>query len=240
MSIRGFARLACATLLLSGVLAGTASAQVSDKRTIFTVRSPTSVPGVTLPPGDYQFRLADVASRDVVQVLSADGTTPYAMFFTIPVSRPEPASNSELHFMETASGMPQAVKTWHYVGESSGYEFVYPRDQARRLAMGTGERVASTSVWPGDATKPDFSWINPQGEEIPYDDHESAAFEPTGPALQGQVARAERPLIDLTAQPAPARDTLPKTDSDMTRRLVEGGLLLMAALVLRRIRTAHT
>lgn len=239
MSIRGFARVTCAGILLACVLAGAASAQVSDKRTTFTLKNPTSVPGVTLPPGDYQFRLADSATRDVVQVLSADGTTAYAMFFTIPVWRARPAGDSELHFMETASGMPQAVHTWYYVGESSGYEFVYPREQARRLAMGTGERVAFTSVWPGDVAKPDVSWINPQGEEIPYDDHESAAFEPTGPVLQGQVARAEPPLIDTTARPAPSREALPKTDSDMTVRLVEGALLLLAAAAIRRIRTVR-
>src|SRR5512142_840012 len=101
MSIRGFARVTCAGILLACVLAGAASAQVSDKRTTFTLKNPTSVPGVTLPPGDYQFRLADAASRDVVQVLSADGTTVYAMFFTIPVWRARPAGDSELHFMET-------------------------------------------------------------------------------------------------------------------------------------------
>lgn len=239
MSIRLLVRVTCASVLLTGLLAATASAQVWDKRTTFTFRNPTSVPGVTLAPGEYQFRLADVASRDVVQVLSADGMTPYAMFFTIPVWRPEPAHDSELHFMETAAGMPQAVKTWYYVGESNGYEFVYPRDQARRLAMGTGERVPSTTVWPGDVTKPDFSWINPQGEETPYDDHESAAFEPTGPALQGLVARTE-PLIDTAARPAAPREALPKTDSDTTLRLMTGGLLLISALVLRRLRTART
>jgi hypothetical protein len=236
MSIRALTRVACASVLLAGLLAGTAHAQVFDKRTTFSFRTPTSVPGVTLPPGEYQVRVADAYTRDVVQVLSADGRKPYALFFALPVWRPDPASDSELHFMETAAGMPQAVKTWFYVGESTGYEFVYPREQARRLAMGTGERVATTNVWPGDVARPDFSWITPQGEESPYDDHDSAAFEPTGPALQGQLA-ANAPVIDTT--PAP-REALPRTDSATAWRLAGGALLLIGAVFLRRARTQLT
>ena len=231
MSIRALTRVACATVLLATCLAGAASAQVFDKRTTFSFRNPTSVPGVTLPPGDYLFRIVDGYSRSVVQVLSADGTKPYAMFFTIPVWRNQPSDNSEVRFMETAAGMPQAVKEWWYVGESTGFEFVFPREQARRLAQGTGERVATTQAWPGDTTKPDFAWITPEGNETPYDEHESAAIEPAGPVLEGRLAVAE-PVIDTTAP----REALPKTGSDMTVRVLGGVLALAVAMVLRRSR----
>ena len=38
--------------------------------------------------------------------------------------------------METAKGQPSAVKTWWYPRERIGYEFIYPKEQARRLARG--------------------------------------------------------------------------------------------------------
>ena len=117
---------------------GTGSAQTYDERAVFTFSGPIALPGVTLPAGQYLFRLADpTGSRKVVQVLSADGKTPYGMFFSLPAERVEPASTPEVQFMETASGMPApAIKAWWYPGERSGYEFMYPKDQARQLAQG--------------------------------------------------------------------------------------------------------
>jgi hypothetical protein len=113
------------------------SAETDDKRTVFTFSGPVALPGVTLPAGQYVFRLADPAGRrKVVHVLSADGKTPYGMFFSLPAERFEPASAPEMRFMETAAGMPAAIKAWWYPGERTGYEFMYPKDQARRLAQG--------------------------------------------------------------------------------------------------------
>ena len=67
------------------------------------------MPGVTLPAGKYLFRLANPdAGRNVVQVLNADGTKPYGMFFAMRAERFEPASTPEVRFMETAAGMPTA------------------------------------------------------------------------------------------------------------------------------------
>ena len=37
----------------------TVSAQTADRRTIFTFNGPVTLPGVTLPAGQYLFRLAD-------------------------------------------------------------------------------------------------------------------------------------------------------------------------------------
>src|SRR5260370_41614819 len=121
------------------------SAQTYDKRTVFPFSGPVALPGVTLPPGQYVFRLADPAgSRKVVQVLSADGKTPYGMFFSLPAERFEPASTPEVQFMETASGMPAAINAWWYPGDPRGYGFMYPKGQARRLAQAAGQPVLKT------------------------------------------------------------------------------------------------
>ena len=106
-------RYACAIALLACLMGASGSAQTYDKRTVFTFSGPVALPGVTLPAGQYVFRLADPAGdRKAVQVLSADGKTPYGMFFSLPAERFEPASTPEVQFMETASGMPGAIKAW--------------------------------------------------------------------------------------------------------------------------------
>jgi len=135
--LRNALRSACAVALLACFMEGAASAQTFDKRTVFTFSGPVALPGVTLPAGQYLFRLADpTGDRKVVNVLSADGKIAYGMFFSLPAERFGPAPTPEVRFMETAAGMPAAIKTWWYPGERTGYEFMYPKDQARQLAQG--------------------------------------------------------------------------------------------------------
>lgn len=112
--LRQALRLACAVILLAGVMVTSGAAQTIDRRTLFTFSGPVSIPGVTLPPGQYLFRLADpTTSRTVVQVLSADGTTPYGMFFTYPANRFEAAERPEVQVYGDgeghASGDPHVV-----------------------------------------------------------------------------------------------------------------------------------
>ena len=146
LSTRVFA-LACAVTVFVCLMAAPVSAQPLDKRTLFTFSGPVTLPGVTLGAGQYLFRLADPnSSSKVVQVLNADGTKSYGLFFTIPAERLEPASSPEVRFMETASGTPAAIRTWWYPGERTGYEFIFPKDQARRLAAGASQPVLTTDA----------------------------------------------------------------------------------------------
>src|SRR5262249_8918440 len=97
------------------------------------------------------FRLADDEStRKVIQVVSSDGTKPYAMLLTVPEERRDAAKDAEVSFLETASTTPSAVRAWWYPGERTGYEFIYPRAQARQLARSRGESGLTTKA---DTTK---------------------------------------------------------------------------------------
>jgi hypothetical protein len=117
-----------ALVVLAAFTAHPAGATPLDKRTVFTVSAPFALPGVTLPAGCYMFRLADdTRGRDVVQVLSGDGTTVYAMLVALRTPRGEAADKAGVLFMETAAGTPIAVRSWWYPAESYGYEFLYPR-----------------------------------------------------------------------------------------------------------------
>src|SRR2546421_11526516 len=133
--------------LCAGVtlFASIAQAQPEDKRTYFTFSAPIALPGVTLPAGRYVFRIVDTStSRKVIQVLSGDEKKPFAMANTIPDQRRDPVKDATVSFYETPRGEPAAVKSWWYPGESTGYQFIYPRAQARQIAQRTGKAVLTT------------------------------------------------------------------------------------------------
>ena len=185
--------LACAVTVFVCLTAAPVSAQPLDKRTLFTFSGPVTLPGVTLPAGQYLFRVADPnSSSKVVQVLNADGTKPYGLFFTIPAERLEPASSPEVRFMETASGTPAAIRTWWYPGERRGYEFIFPKDQARRLAMGASQPVLTTDAQTTTSEQTntaDLSRVGSSGQETDVSASAApTAATPTGTTQEGTIA----------------------------------------------------
>jgi hypothetical protein len=71
--LKRFVRAGCGIAALACLMYSTGFAQPADKRTTFTFSGPVALPGITLPAGQYLFRLADPSGdRKVVQVLSAD------------------------------------------------------------------------------------------------------------------------------------------------------------------------
>jgi len=171
------------------------AAQTSDKRTYFTFSRPITLPGITLPAGKYLFRLADSnGSRTVIQVASADGRKSYALLYTIPRQRLESTDDPEVRFMETGRGTPSAVKTWWYPGETIGYEFIYPKKQARLLVRGVVEPILTThqeTVELQDTQTAELTLLAPTGQEAEVASPPPAA--PTGVAEVGLVAKAELP-----------------------------------------------
>lgn len=124
-------------LFLSGIVAAAlaavmipapASGVTYDKLASLTFSAPVQIPGVTLSAGTYRFHLANPeTSRNVLQVLSNDGSIVYAMFHTIPDSRTALTEDPTVTFRETPAGVPPAVRSLFYGGEYRGYEFVYPK-----------------------------------------------------------------------------------------------------------------
>jgi hypothetical protein len=186
----------CTIAVLGLFTVAGASAQPDDKRTFFTFSGPVEVPGVALAPGKYLFRIVDPSSGGkVVQVLSADGTRPYAMFFTIPAYRLTPASETEIRFMETSADAPPAIKTWWFPGDTMGREFIYPKEHAKRLAKGTTKesvlttQKATTKVEETKATE--LSYLSSSGAETPIDTNSKPTkSDPTGKAQPGEAAPA--------------------------------------------------
>ena len=250
--------LACSVALLACVMATPSAAQTLDKRTLFTFSGPVSMPGVTLPAGRYLFRLANPDSgRNVVQVLNADGTKPYGMFFAIRAERFEPASTAEVRFMETAAGMPAAIKTWWYPGDRSGYEFVYPKEQARGLAQGASQPVLTTQIQTTTTEQTntgDLTRISSAGQETNVSaDATPTTSTPGGTSQQGEIASSSVSIANATiparidanpaattAQPAQrTRASLPQTAGMMPVVGVAGCLALFAGIGLWAWRCAR-
>jgi LPXTG-motif cell wall-anchored protein len=132
--------------------------------------------------------------------------------------------------METAVGMPPAIQTWWYPGERIGYQFVYPKGQARLLAKGTGQPVLTTVTETpvAEAPTPDveLALISPTGEEkkVPVATPSPAA--PSGPMQVGELAP---PALAIPAQ---ARATLPKTATAMPLIGFAGLAFLLTAALL--------
>lgn len=133
------ARLSLTGVFIAASIAVTtpapASAVTYDKLAYMTFSGSVQIPGATLNAGTYRFRLTNPdTSRNVLQVLSGDGSTVYAMFHTIPDSRSKLSDDPTVTFRETPAGVPPALKSLFYGGEYRGYEFVYPKGGPNRVA----------------------------------------------------------------------------------------------------------
>jgi hypothetical protein len=218
--------LACAVAVFVCLMAAPVSAQPLDKRTLFTFSGPVTLPGVTLPAGQYLFRLADPnSSSKVVQVLNADGTKPYGLFFTISAERLEPASSPEVRFMETASGTPAAIRTWWYPGERRGYEFIFPKEQARRLAMGASQPVLTTdaqTTTTEQTNTAELSRVGSSGQETDVSASAApTAAAPTGTTQEGTIASSSL-SIAAPSIPAIGNAPAPSTASAQTPAVATG------------------
>jgi len=208
-------------------ISGAAQGPPADYRTYFTFSTPVTLPGGTLPAGRYVFRLADPnGSRKVISILSEDGLTPMAMLHTIPNRLAEAPRDPEIRFMETPADLPPAIKTWWYPGNSTGYEFIYPRTQALQLAAANTEPVLTTAAETGDLKTDELARISASGApvvvvadadpdpvvaatgrvqrgEVPSGSGAIAASQDT-PAAASQSARAD---IAQNTRPDAAQDT---------------------------------
>lgn len=106
-----------------------------DQSTKLTFSGPVEIPGQNLPAGTYLFKLADSNDRDLVRVFNADGTRLYATLQTISTERPEPTGDTAVTLAEQPNGRPDAIMKWFYPGETTGHEFVYPKQEEQQLAQ---------------------------------------------------------------------------------------------------------
>jgi hypothetical protein len=134
--------MCCAFVIATVLLVTGARADEYTKLTYLTFSAPVQVPGMTLPAGTYMFKLADPESgRRAIQIWDEKGTKLFTMLLTIPDEQPEPKDDPVVMFSERPTGAAPAVKSWFYPAERSGYEFIYPKDQAMKIAAAANTPV---------------------------------------------------------------------------------------------------
>src|SRR5688572_33033475 len=135
-----------ATAMVLAVLAVMANRVIAQEtntleRTFLTFSNSVEMPGMTLQAGTYVFKLADTPTRNVVQVWDNDEKNMLGQWLFVQAERPQVSGETVVMFKETREGATPAVQYWYFPGERIGKEFLYPKDQAERIAARTGVGV---------------------------------------------------------------------------------------------------
>lgn len=182
-------------LAVLAVLAGRVTAQQinTNDRTFMTFTAAVEMPGVTLQPGTYVFRLADSPTRNVVQVLDEREKNILGQWTFVQADRPRVTEETVVMFRETREGSTPAVQFWYFPGEKIGKEFIYPKDQAERIAARTGAKVRSDGVIEGSIADVQVAEASP------------VAAEPAGePVAVAEPAPAPVAVAEAAPAPEPA------------------------------------
>jgi hypothetical protein len=141
MNIKLNALFLSSSFALSLLMTTPAMADEWNKRTELEFSAPVQIPGHVLAAGKYVFQILDTPSdRNIVQVFSegADGNeTLIATISAIPDYRYETPDKTLINFEERRAGAPEAIHSWFYPGENTGWEFVYPKGQNLEEAANT-------------------------------------------------------------------------------------------------------
>jgi hypothetical protein len=255
---------AAAVLTFTALLSGNVAAQEPNvsERSFLTFSNTFELPGLTLQPGTYVFKLADTPSRNVVQVWTRDEKEMLGHWTFVQAERTRVTDDNVVMFKEMAAGTPPAVQYWYFPGERIGKEFIYPKDQASRIAKASGTKVLTAdsetaSVRSIDAQGGVTEWKReeatvaaaPQADANPVQSQvqtpaPAAAPAPVpapapAPQIQAEAASSERTPVGTSgvaeAQVARA-DTLPETSSPLALMGLIGLMSLAGAAGVRMFR----
>ena len=216
-----------AAVLLTLTISVSAQDFNTQKRTILTFSAPVEMPGVTLPAGTYVFRIADTPSRNVVQVFDKDEKDIMGQWLYVSAERPQVSGETVVTFKETREGTTPAVQFWYYPGERTGKEFIYPKEQALRIAARTGAEVRS-----------DDGIVN--GSGLPAEPVAEATVAVAEPAPVAVAPQMPEPVgtsgVRQESTTASNNAELPRTSSPLALIFLLGFLALAGAAGLRRYR----
>src|SRR6266849_7914863 len=130
-----------ASLALMGSMVAPAIADEWNKETKLEFSAPVEVPGKVLSAGKYVFKIADSESdRNIVQIFSEDAHGDQQLVTTtmaIPDYREDTPEKTIIQFEERPSGSPEAIHSWFYPGDNTGWQFVYPKGERSQMSSNT-------------------------------------------------------------------------------------------------------
>jgi hypothetical protein len=121
------------SLALSSFFVKPVMADAFDKKTEFQISAPVEIPGRVLAAGRYVFEIVDQADRNFVRVYSEDANGNENLVTTVVAIPEETAKTPDkpvITLEERPAGEPEAVHSWFYPGDNTGWTFVYPKDQS--------------------------------------------------------------------------------------------------------------
>jgi hypothetical protein len=207
-----------------------------DKKTIMHVKEPLQIPGATLQPGDYVFRVLGnlTSDRHTVEVFDNNNHL-ITTVLAIPNWRLKPTGHTEFAFWEVPAGQPAALRAWFFPGDNMGQEFAYPKNMSAQISA-----AANTPVPVAEEVQSAPVAAAPVAETpAPV-----AAVEPApapAPAATPELVAAAAPAPEPAAAPAPAPvqeapAELPHTASSMPLIGLAGLLAMAAAFAVRPAR----
>ena len=207
--MKRFTSLTAAVFTAAFLAAATSvSAQDSnvDQRTYLTFSGPVQMPGITLPAGKYVFKLAPTALRNVMQVFDGEEKNIIGQWFFVPVERTtEEQSKADgkpvVMFREMPEGVTPAVHYFYYPTDLRGKEFIYPKDQAVKIAAATHETVLATDSDVAKGGDAHVFRVEPNGTESQYDQNAKASDTVSNPEpFSQEPAQAEPSTASLNSQ----------------------------------------
>jgi hypothetical protein len=126
--------IALGLALASVIMLPSARADEIDQASKLTFSQSVQIPGRVLPAGTYWFVLADINSRNIVQVFNSDRSTLLASILTIDAQRLKTTEHTAMTFAEPGAMQPETILSWFYPADPFGHEFVYPKQEEQELA----------------------------------------------------------------------------------------------------------
>jgi len=232
----------CCAVALTAMVTPAAHADDYNKRTLVTFSAPVQVPGVTPPAGTYTFKLADPeSSRRVIQIWNKDATHLYTTLLTISNERMEPTDKPVVMFKETAAGQSPAVQAWFYPGDRYGEEFVYPHDQAMKIAKASHQPVLATADNKSDESSFKTAKVGHVDENGQFSDaNKTTQMEPVTVTAQN-TAPAPVPTsgVAQAQSTSTARTQLPRTASNLPLAMLLSMAFLAFAAIIRGFRVSQ-
>ena len=112
-----------------------------NKETTLEFSGPVEVPGKVLAAGKYVFKIADNESdRSIVEIFSEDANGNQKLVTTtmaIRDDREETPGKTIVKFEERPSGSPEAIHSWFYPGDNTGWQFVYSKGERSQMNSNT-------------------------------------------------------------------------------------------------------
>jgi len=208
-------------MTLMGAMVTPMMADEWNKETKLEFSAPVEVPGKVLTPGKYVFKIADSESdRNIVQIYSEDANGVQKLVTTtmaIPDYREETPEKTIIQFEERPSGSPEAIHSWFYPGENTGWEFVYQKGERSQMSSNTMPADAAPAPAPAPAVA---AAPAPPSEPVG-----SVTITEDDVAI---IAQNDRPELI----PAPANDDQVFADRTLPETAGHSGLELMTGLAM--------